>query len=343
MITSIAAKSFKGLPDFETKLERLTLLVGPNGVGKTARSHALQLAILGFVPGVGKTNRDIMATFGNGDKLVVEVRKNGTRLSRGYFTQASGQVTEKFQLDLKRASKDQYAVALGGIKLFDLGAFQKLSDQGKIDYVFGVFPPGEGFAELEDAVEKKKLERNKLQKDIETLDAAVARLNQQRATIELPAGTLAEIRSQITEAEQQLSMARQFAEQNRLDLAKAKAREEEKRRQESLEAERAAERERLKVAEQQRIKQAVDAAHERALLDEIDKTPVVAPDIARLVPEIHNDPPPIEYTEAPAPFLTQSFRDSLRSILETMTRTGCSACAAALVCRREIKKLQEVV
>ena len=343
MISSVSAKSFKGLPDFETKLERLTLLVGPNGAGKTARAHAICLAVMGFVPGMAKTNPQIMATFGNGEKLVVEVRKNGTRLSRGYFTQATGQVTEKFQIDLKRASKEQYAVALGGVKMFDLGAFQKLSDQGKIDYVFNVFPPGEGFAELDNAIERTKAERNVLQKSIETLNATCARIHQQRAMIELPTGTLAEIKAQIQEAESQLSMARQLAEQHRLDLAKVKAREEEKLRQEALEAERAAERERLKIAEQQRIKQAVDAAHEQALLDEIYKTPVVAPDIARLVPEIHNDPPPIEFTEAPAPFLTQSFRDSLRSILQTMQRTGCTACAAALVCRREIKKLQEVV
>lgn len=347
MICSVAFKGFKALPDSETKLERLTLLTGPNGAGKTARAHALQLAILGFVPGIAKTNRDIMATFSNGEKLVVEVRRDGVRCSRGFFRDKDGKVSEKFQLDLKRATKEQYAVALGGVKLFDLGAFQKLSDQGKIDYVFNVFPPGEDFRELEDKVEAKKAERNTLQKDIETLNATADRIHQQRAIIELPAGTLAEIKAQITEAEQQLSMARQLAEQNRVDLAKAKAREEEKRRQEALEAERAAERERLKQAERERLKQAVDAAHERALLDEIDKTPVVAPDIARSVPEIHNDPatyppPVIEHTEAPAPFLTQSFRDSLQSVLETMTRTGCSACAAALVCRRELKKLREV-
>lgn len=332
MITSVAAKGFKGLPDFETKLERLTLLIGPNGTGKTARSHALSLAVLGYVPGMAKTNPQILATFGSGEKVVVEVRRDGTRLSRGWFAQPSGQVTEKFQLDLKRASKEQYAVALGGVRMFDLGAFQRLSDQGKIDFVFNVFPPGEGFAELDDSIELKKAERNKLQKDIETLNAACARIQQQRATIALPSGTLAEIQAQIAEAETQLRMARELAERHRQDLAKQQAKEEEQRRQEALQVERAAEQERLRVAEQERVKQAVDEAHKRALLEEIDKTPVVAPDTWRPVPEVHN---------APAPAASDAAA-SIRLILETMSRTGCSTCAAVLVCRRELKKLQEV-
>lgn len=344
MISSIAAKGFKGLPDFETKLERLTLLTGPNGAGKTARSHALALAILGYVPGIAKTNRDIMATFGNGNKLVVEVRRDGVRCSRGFFQDKEGKVSEKFQINLKQATKEQYAVALGGVKLFDLGAFQKLSDQGKIDYVFNVFPPGEGFAELDDAIEAKKAERNVLQKDIETLNAAAARLHQQRAIIELPTGTLAEVRAQIQEAETQLSMARQLAEQNRVDLAKAKAREEEKRRQEALEAERAAERERLKIAEQKRIKQAVDAAHDRAL-EEMDRaTP--APDVERYhndAPLPNIDPSTLKQLLAATEIVPAvETRMIIQSILDTMTNTGCSACAAALVCRRELKKLREV-
>lgn len=301
MISSVAAKAFKGLPDFETKLERLTLLIGPNGTGKTARSHALSLAVLGYVPGMAKTNPQILAMFGSGEKVVVEVRRDGKRLSRGWFRQPSGQVTEKFQIDLRRASKEQYAAALGGLKMFDLGAFQKLSDQAKIDFVFNVFPPGEDFVKLDDAIELKKAERNKLQKDIETLNATCARIHQQRATIDLPSGTLAEIQAQIAEAETQLRMSRELAERHRLDLAKIEAKKEEQRRQEALQA-------------------------------EIDKTPVVAPDTWSPVPEVHN---------APAPAASDAAA-SIRLILETMSRTGCSTCAAVLVCRRELKKLQEV-
>lgn len=318
MINSVAAKGgFKGLPDFETKLERLTLLIGPNGTGKTARSHALSLAVLGYVPGMAKTNPQILAMFGNGEKVVVEVRRDGKRLSRGWFRQPSGQVTEKFQIDLKRASKEQYAAALGGLKMFDLGAFQKLSDQAKIDFVFDVFPPGEDFVKLDDAIELKKAERNKLQKDIETLNATCARIHQQRATIDLPSGTLAEIQAQIAEAEAQLRMSRELAERHRLDLAKIEAKKEEQRRQEALQAERAAD---------------MEQTHGRALFEEIDKTPVVAPDTWRPVPEVHN---------APAPAASDAAA-SIRLILETMSRTGCSTCAAVLVCRRELKKLQEV-
>jgi DNA repair exonuclease SbcCD ATPase subunit len=352
-IQTVGAKGFKGLPDFETKLERLTLLVGPNGAGKTARAHALQLAILGFVPGLAKTNRDIMATFGNGEKLVVEVRRDGVRCSRGYFQDKDGKVTEKFQLDLKRATRDQYAVAMGGVKLFDLGAFHKLSDQGKIDLVFSLFPPGEGYRELEDQIEAKKAERNTLQKEMESLQATAARLHQRRATIELPAGTLAEIKSQIQEAEQQLRMATEALHQQNVAVAQAKATEQaelaasRRAETEKIERERQAERERCKVAEQQRIDQARLAAQEKLnaeMAEKLRRQAELQAEREKMIADIDEAVPGVRDGMFIAHSVsTPSAMACITAILDTMQRTGCSACAAALVCRRELKKLREVV
>ena len=365
MISSISAKSFKGLPDFETKLERLSLLCGPNGVGKTARAHALQLAVLGFVPGLAKTNRDIMATLGNGEKLVVEVRHNGVRCSRGYFQDKDGKVSEKFQLDLKRATRDQYAVAMGGVKVFDLGAFQKLSDQGKIDLVFSLFPPADGYLEIEDQIEAKKAERNTLQKDMESLQATAARLHQQRATIELPAGTLADIKAQIQEAEQQLGMATDALHQQNVAVAQAKAKEQaelaasRRAETEKIERERQADRDRCKVAEQQRIDQMRLAAQEKLNADMAEKLRQQAELQAERERAIADGlevrkkdemewrkalaPKTLPADEAIAWKCRNEMEGQLKAILDTMERTGCGACAAALVCKRELKKLREVV
>lgn len=329
MITSVAAKGLKGLPDFETKIERLTLLYGPNGAGKTARTHAMQLAILGYVPGLAKTNRDIMDTFGNGERLIVEVRRNGVRCSRGYFANNEDKVTEKFQLDLKRATRDQYAVALGGVKLFDLGAFQKLSDQGKIDQVFALFPPGEDYREMDSQIEARKAERNALQKSLDTLQATQARLHQSRATIDLPVGTLAEIKSQIQEKETQLSMVRQLLVQNKINFAKLHERE-----QAEAKAEQEAEQERLRVAERQRLDRIRLEAQERLNAEMADK-----------LMRSERSRPDIQEVVTPSTFLQYALNPTLanaiESILETMQRTGCGACAAALVCKRELKKLRE--
>lgn len=354
MVNSVGAKGFKGLPDFETKLERLTLLCGPNGAGKTARSHALQLAILGFVPGIARTNRDIMSAFGTGDKLVVEVRRDGVRCSRGYFQDKDGKVTEKFQLDLKRVTRDQYAVALGGIKLFDLGAFQKLSDQGKIDQVFALFPPGEGYNELSEAIAAKKEERNTLQKSMEGINGTIERLSSQRSEIKLPAGTFAEITAAIKEAETQLQMTQQLAEQNRVKYAAAQAKERaeriaaEKAEADRIERERQAERDKLKALEQQCIEQAklvaqakanaenVYARHQAELQAEREKALAEAIYATKPLPIV------LDKDQLHIGFTGEEVSQKINSILATIERTGCGACAAALLCRRELKKLREV-
>ena len=72
MITKVTAAGFKGWSG-EQDIGDLTLFVGPNGAGKSARSQALQLAVNGGVIGAGKTNDDILSTFGEGDKLIVGV------------------------------------------------------------------------------------------------------------------------------------------------------------------------------------------------------------------------------------------------------------------------------
>ena len=59
-LTRITAKNFKG-QTFDLTLSPLTMLVGSNFTGKTARTDLIRWVLLGFLPELGKTNR---ATFG---------------------------------------------------------------------------------------------------------------------------------------------------------------------------------------------------------------------------------------------------------------------------------------
>ena len=75
MITNIIAKEFKGLT-FEQPLEQYNLFYGPNGIGKSARTQALALAVMGYNPtDQMKRPSDIIAAHCPGDKFAVGFQK----------------------------------------------------------------------------------------------------------------------------------------------------------------------------------------------------------------------------------------------------------------------------
>ena len=53
--------------------DHVTYLHGPNGAGKSTILEAIQLALLGYIPGLGKTNSDIMR-HAHGPILGVELK-----------------------------------------------------------------------------------------------------------------------------------------------------------------------------------------------------------------------------------------------------------------------------
>lgn len=143
MISKIFATDFKGR-SFEQPLDRLAIILGPNGSGKSARSQALQLAVMGFIPGGAKTNPEILDAFGSADRLVVGFEAGGYRFERGFGRSGSGTVNQGFRVNGSRASKEFFAQALGQVgapKVIDISAFLALSDQKKLDAIFDLFPP----------------------------------------------------------------------------------------------------------------------------------------------------------------------------------------------------------
>ena len=82
-ITTLSAQNVK-IPCFRHDLSAVTVLVGSNFVGKSARLDALRLGLLGFVPGLPRTNAGIF-NLSCGKEMSVELRlSNGKKIERKF-------------------------------------------------------------------------------------------------------------------------------------------------------------------------------------------------------------------------------------------------------------------
>ena len=245
MITKVTAKGFKGC-DFVQEISERTLFVGPNGAGKSARSQALQLAVNGGVIGAGKTNDDILSTFGEGDKLVVGVEIDGKYLfERGFVRGPSGSVSQGYKAGGVKVSKDYFMKALGesgAPVVLNVADFMSLSDQKKIETLFQLYPPAGDIGAVQGKIDATKEKINALAAKVKTSEQAAARIASSKSQIQVPAGTLAEVDAQITSLEAELKEAQENLTTIRLEEQKAadalKAKEEADRKEkERIEAE----------------------------------------------------------------------------------------------------------
>ena len=92
------------------QLNDLVYLYGRNGAGKTTVLNAIQLALLGYIPGTAKNSREALLRHAKGDKIVVklEMDDNGTPISieRSYTAKASLTITEPSDLDVQAIIRD---------------------------------------------------------------------------------------------------------------------------------------------------------------------------------------------------------------------------------------------
>lgn len=321
MISKIHAKDLKGL-SFEQPLSRLNAMVGPNGVGKTARSDALLLTVMGYVPGVAKKNQDILNTYGNGEKLFVGVETSGkVHLMRRFCRGENGSVSQDYMVNRRKATKDQFAVAMAqeGLRVMDLRAFMDLSDQKKIETVFALFPPAGDIGELDARIEKLNEKQNILRGKLQALEQTKARLHQAIARLELPAGTLSEITGSIEAMEVELAQARLFLEAAKVQQAKTKA-----------EAEAAGKLE-------QRMAEEKAATHADPLGPEQLEQYRKHQETMRTIQGSHGQ----SAEQRSSCSVSEDPSESIRAILAVMQRAGCTACAAGLLAKRELRKFQE--
>ena len=352
MISSVSCKNLKGL-EFTTTLSKLTILVGPNGIGKTARSDALQLTLLGYHPKAGKKNADIYGAFGDGTNplYVGATLSDNTHLLRRY-TYKKGSVAQDYMVDRKKATRDQFVIAAAKHRILDLAAFMELSDQKKTDLLFALFPPDGDIRDLDTKIEALKEKQNKTEEKARTLGSTIERLLGAKAQIELPSGTQAETRTQIAKLEGELSTARQELEAARIERARVEAEEKAK-----ADADAKAEADKAKWREDMRREMEKERAEKEAAPTIVSDP--VPQDIPRQAVSMRPEPAataPLSMATAkvfvdeisslmpasqPAVHrVNTQCADSIQAILASLERTGCTACAARLVCKRELKKFQ---
>jgi hypothetical protein len=326
MITMVTAKGFKGC-DFAQALSKRTLFVGPNGAGKSARSQALQLAVNGGVIGAGKTNDDILSTFGEGDKLVVGVEIDGKYLfERGFVRGSSGSVSQGYKAGGVKVSKDYFMKALGesgAPVVLNVADFMSLSDQKKIETLFQLYPPAGDISAIQGMIDTAKEKINSLAAKVKTSEQAAARIASSKSQIQVPAGTLAEIDAQIISLEAQLKEAQENLTQIRMEEQKVadalKAKEEADRR----------EKERIDTEEKTKAEKPGEMTKKCDALLGAEK--------AHGIPVTPGLPGPI--VRIPPAFCVAS---SIQAIMNAMDDAGCGTCTAKMIARRELRKYQEV-
>ncbi len=325
MITKIKAKGFKGL-NFEQSLAQYNLIVGPNGSGKSARSQALTLAINGYIPEIGKRNQDTYDALASDTELIVEATIGEKRFERMFY-RTKKSASQSYRVNGSKVGKDEFIQAMakaGAPKVLDLDAFLALSDTKKIDWLFKLFPPQEDVGKLENEIERVTNKLNKANEDQRSLEKSAQNLRKSRSEMQLPNMTLAEVRQRIQDTEEALKQARADLESAKIEDARAQERE--------------------AAAKQQPKPEPTKQQDERKppFPDTVD--PFAGFEEAQAKKRVQNTPERVQYTptsdehhEGPDP------AESIRAIMQAMDRAGCSACAAKLVCKRELKKFREVV
>ena len=127
-LTKISARNLKGL-SFSLDLATIQFLIGSNFAGKSARTDAIRLLLIGYLPELGKLPR---ATFGicSGRELVVTgTFDDGTTATRRWFLKGDSVKTEADLPDWLRA-EEQMTVML------DAATYFAKSDRDRITYVF---------------------------------------------------------------------------------------------------------------------------------------------------------------------------------------------------------------
>ncbi len=326
MITAVTAHNFKGAT-FTAPLGGKVLVVGPNGAGKSSRSQALQLAVLGYVPGAGKRNADILEAFRDGkgkDLRAGVVLESGKKLERRFSRfERTGAVSQEMYAGGIKCSAPEFARALADVAVVDLSVFLGLSDAKKIDELFRLFPPEGDVRDIAAKIEAQAKRIAALEREERDATALVANVTAKKTSIQLPAGTMADKQNEIDKAEADLRQARADLEAERIEAARIEAQTEAEARQA----------EQLAPAETAMPVQggAMDAlGHIFGSAAQIlfpSATPIM-------------DTPPCAAFASPA---TPDLAAILERILSTMDRAGCDVCAAKMVIKSELTKARKAL
>jgi flagellar biosynthesis GTPase FlhF len=342
MIKSILARDFKGLT-FETPIGQRTIFLGENGSGKSARAQSLTLALLGYIPGAQKTNAEILENFGK-DVIVTGFSSDkGYVFERAFGRTKSGSVSQAFKVNGKKCTEEFFMATLGECgnpKILDLSVFLKLSDQKKIDYIFGLYPPSEDISGLDAMIETQKGNILKLESDARKSEDAAASLVANRAAMSLPSGTLAELTSEIEKTEKDLAEAQDNLKKIEIEEEKEKAAKEAKEKAEKEAAEKAEKLEKDRLAKEKKEREEKELAEKKQ--KELDaKKEEFQQNVKETVSDLKSEnPKPVDIPASTGGYSLSDVPASFNAVLKAMNDAGCDSCAAKMVVKREARKFK---
>lgn len=330
MITHIKTKGFKGF-DINEDIHPKTLYFGKNMSGKTTRSAAIALTILGFVPFAAratKNNAEILKDFGQGNTLTTSVVLDGVEFERHFFKSEKGSVSQRLRVNKKKYSAKEFSIELfkaGNPNIVSVTDFISSSDQVKINTLFSLFPPKANLKNLDDKIDKAKKKVNDLQAKEKTAKGVIQRLTKNKAEIELPAGSLAEIKAEIETTTKQVKNAQAELKAAEIESAEHEA---------TKKANAKKQKEFDKIMEKggPGVKPTKEQTN-----DHIDNYMASNPALQRIHDFTSGKPGPFDNLNDNNPI------ESIQRILETLNQSGCEICAAAIVAKQELKKFKKEV
>lgn len=317
MITSVHARDFMGR-SFDMEIGQRTILFGPNGSGKTAVTSTIQLALIGYVPGVDiKANQRIHELYATGKKMVVGVKIDGVRFGRAFNKTPSGTVTAAYYMRDSKVSKVDFDTELGRAgapSIFDLSQWTKLSDHKKAEQLFNLYPPGADLDGLSSDIDAARRKVNDLDGKRRAAEQTIQTLSAKLAQMEKPPGTLEDILAEIEQGENDLA-------ELKADLSAEKRAQAEKAESErlALESAKVDVESREKPAQSNSGPQAKKPGPQR---DAVPKNETPATVRANMVPLV----------------VVEDFVSSVKS---TMEAAGCTGCAAAMTITLGLAKIRK--
>lgn len=222
MITSVIAKNIKG-SSFELPVSQKTLVTGRVGSGKTTVSNAIAIALLGYYPSGPSTVKQqgaIFDAFSSSPETMTAgvVLSNGLKLERSLEKTKTGSITEKLKVNGKKATKSDYAAAIGqsGAIVFDAANFTDVSPQKKAEMIFNMFSMSET-TDIEERIDTAKAAIRDKQSEIRNLDQAIEQQRSFKINAALPPGNLSTVRQMITDTEAELEQALKDYEAARIE------------------------------------------------------------------------------------------------------------------------------
>lgn len=334
MITHVRTKGFKGF-DINEDIHLKTLFCGKNKSGKSTRAGAIALAILGYIPFAAKTNKkpaDILNDFGQGDSLTVAVVCNGVEFERHFSRSKEGSVSQRLRVDKKKYSAQDFAIELfkaGDPKIIDVNDFMLLSDQKKIDALFAIFPPKTDLKNLDNQIDKAKTLINSLNGEDRSSVSVIQRLTKSKSEIELPAGSMAEIRADIESVTKQVKSAQDELKKAEIEIAEHAA----TKKAEAVAEEKARTQERLNKIMEKNTVPFVPSDVEK----QEQNFKASAPGNQRIHDFVAGKPGPFDDLQDHDPVV------SIQKILDALNSSGCGVCAAAIIAKVELRKFKKGV